>query len=299
MADLVLHPRDSVDSTQDEARRLLADGAEAPLAVVTSDQRRGRGRLSRGWAMPPGSGLATTLAHHSTLPPDRRGWYPAVVGLGVLAALEETFPRAATEGEFGLKWPNDVLAADDRKLAGILLESAGTLDARGQGVVLAGVGLNLCGPVQDEEGGTVPGAAWLGGPGGRRAAADGDDTATRLAPRLAVSIQHELDVLDRADGDALVTGHAERYSMACVTLGRVVRVDPLGRGSGGGTPGAAPAKDSWEGRAHDIDAEGRLVVEDGEGRLRPLAVGDVWHLRTAVPAGTDDGHRPWEQEKHS
>src|SRR6185503_7282102 len=44
--------------------------------------------------------------------------------------------RGVTGVQVSLKWPNDLLARDGRKLAGILAESAGT-------AVVVGVGLNV------------------------------------------------------------------------------------------------------------------------------------------------------------
>ena len=64
------------------------------------------------------------------MPPARRGWLPLLTGVAVATAVTQV-----TGVETGLKWPNDLLAAD-AKLAGILAEAAG--DA-----VVVGIGLNV------------------------------------------------------------------------------------------------------------------------------------------------------------
>jgi BirA family biotin operon repressor/biotin-[acetyl-CoA-carboxylase] ligase len=120
-----LFTREFSDSTQDEARALLAR-EEPDFGVLTCDQRRGRGRLDRRWSLPAGHGLALTVVHRTPLGPDERNWYPHVVGLGVLEALDQVLPAGEGEIEVGLKWPNDVLTAAGAKLGGILLE---TVDA--------------------------------------------------------------------------------------------------------------------------------------------------------------------------
>ncbi|MCS7239666.1 MAG: biotin--[acetyl-CoA-carboxylase] ligase [Candidatus Bipolaricaulota bacterium] len=108
-----------VSSTQDVLREWA--GA-APGAVVAAEQQTcGRGRLGRRWESPPGnlyfSVLLTTEV--DSLLPLRAG-----------VALRE----AACVGK--LKWPNDLLAPDGRKLAGILIERCGER-------VLLGVGINV------------------------------------------------------------------------------------------------------------------------------------------------------------
>ncbi|MCS6711053.1 hypothetical protein JSY14_03110 [Brachybacterium sp. EF45031] len=241
----------STGSTQDEARAALAAGSEAPFAVATDDQRQGRGRLDRSWVTPAGSGLALTLAHRSTLPPPRRGWYPHAVGVAALEVLHRlgaplvagaapgsTSPAGHPGGDrLGLKWPNDLHTADGRKLGGILLEGHGTDH------VLVGLGLNLRGPVREATGAPVPGAAWLNGPGGLVVGTDDHRTeppvwpwdAQALAAALARRVAARLAGLDRTGGDAEAIDLAITYRESCITLGRGVRVSALG-GSSAGMP---------------------------------------------------------------
>src|SRR3712207_7304892 len=61
----------------------------------------------------------------------RRGWLPLLTGIALAEAVGEVSGVRAS-----LKWPNDLLAADGAKLAGILAEAAG-------GAVVVGTGLNV------------------------------------------------------------------------------------------------------------------------------------------------------------
>ncbi|PWH04996.1 biotin--[acetyl-CoA-carboxylase] ligase [Brachybacterium endophyticum] len=266
-----LHVLETTSSTQDAAREMLRDGAATPFAVHTLDQRGGRGRLGRPWRTPPGGGLALTLARTSSLRPDRRSWYPLVVGLGVLEALAGT-------AELGLKWPNDLLTPDGRKLGGILLE------AEGQEHLLVGVGLNLRGPIVLEDPSALP-PAWLHGEGGvahghadagpeGEAAGAEDDREGALAAALAARIEDELRLLDVHEGDAVASGQHSRYSMACLTLGCGVRFHAA--------TVADPAADSsaGAGTAVRIDADGGLVLRTPDGDERSVSAGDIRHLRT-------------------
>src|SRR5436309_8320655 len=110
------------------ARALAGEPEGAVLAA--EEQRAGRGRMGRAWTSPPRAALTFSLLLKPAVPPARRGWLPLLTGVAVAEAVTK-----ATGVETGLKWPNDLLAAD-AKLAGILAEAAG--DA-----VVVGIGLNV------------------------------------------------------------------------------------------------------------------------------------------------------------
>lgn len=120
----------TVTSTQD----VLRAWPEAPEGAVVAAERQthGRGRFRRSWESPPGNLYFSVLlrANADPLLPLRAG----------LALVE-----AAQEG--GLKWPNDLLSPDGRKLGGILVEKDGSR-------VVLGVGINV-------KVAPVPGAAAL------------------------------------------------------------------------------------------------------------------------------------------
>ena len=168
-----IHRLGAVRSTQDEASALLRAGDAPPFAVTATRQTFGRGRLGRAFASPDGASLALTFAHRTSLGPARRGWFPLAAGLAAVAALERVVPAAAGAQRIGLKWPNDLHTADGRKLGGILVEARGGED------LLLGIGLNLRGPVLDEDGDLGLGAARAGGEGGldRKSGAEGERVA--------------------------------------------------------------------------------------------------------------------------
>ncbi|PYE84156.1 biotin--[acetyl-CoA-carboxylase] ligase [Pseudoroseicyclus aestuarii] len=109
---------DEAVSTMDEARRLLPD-LERPTWVMAHRQSGGRGRRGRSWQMPEGN-LAATLIYRPEATPHEAAKRSFLAGLALFEALAIHVDRT----RLSLKWPNDVLL-DDRKVAGILLESAG------------------------------------------------------------------------------------------------------------------------------------------------------------------------------
>ena len=107
-----------VDSTNSEAERRLATGQEAPFAVLARAQSAGRGRLGRRWHSAPAGNLYMSLAFRPFIPPDNLKPFTIWMGLALCAHVE-----AAYDVKLGLKWPNDLLSADGRKVAGMLTEA--------------------------------------------------------------------------------------------------------------------------------------------------------------------------------
>lgn len=124
-----------VDSTQDEARDRFGG---TPELVIADRQRQGRGRLGRHWDQAPRA-LAASLAFEPSWPETTWPRLTLVAGLAALDALPSQFGHDSPgPGRLGLSWPND-LYRDGRKVGGILVEA-------GDGVVVAGLGVNLWWP---------------------------------------------------------------------------------------------------------------------------------------------------------
>ncbi len=130
-----LHVYGVTGSTNDDARRLAEGGAPEGALVVAETQTAGRGRSGRRWITPPGTGLAFSLVLRPPLAAENSAWLMMLAGVAVCAAVEQAAGVAAR-----LKWPNDVLAGDD-KAGGILLETA--LAGARLDYALLGIGLNV------------------------------------------------------------------------------------------------------------------------------------------------------------
>jgi BirA family biotin operon repressor/biotin-[acetyl-CoA-carboxylase] ligase len=119
---------DSLDSTNEEAKRLARQGEHGPLWIVAREQSAGRGRRGRVWVSDDGNLFATLLLEAPANGPE----LCFVAGLAVADAVAALAPAEAV----ALKWPNDLLLAG-KKLAGILLEQEGRALAIGIGINLA------------------------------------------------------------------------------------------------------------------------------------------------------------------
>jgi BirA family biotin operon repressor/biotin-[acetyl-CoA-carboxylase] ligase len=126
--------RHVVDSTMAEARR-LAPGLTDPTWVVADQQTAAHGRRGKPWAS-LSDNFSGTLLMRPNCPPANAAQRSFVAAI----ALFDTLAELVGPETLGLKWPNDVLL-NDRKVAGILLESS----SQGGNVdwLAVGIGVNL------------------------------------------------------------------------------------------------------------------------------------------------------------
>ncbi|GAB4240176.1 MAG: biotin--[acetyl-CoA-carboxylase] ligase [Acidobacteriota bacterium] len=260
-----------VSSTQDTLREwILAEEIPEGAVVVAEEQTAGRGRQSRKWWSRPGAALTFSLLLRpafatggagaldpanpsSQVDPaggrdgkavERSALARAAVpsGLGVLSLAAGVAVREAVSCG-GLKWPNDLLAPDGRKLAGILIETSGV--GGGKPVVLLGVGLNVHAPA----------------PAGGAALEEFVPVPSRgaLLGRLLESLERWCR--RRREDPAAVVG---AWNEVNVVLGRQVRIRLSG--------------EEFTGRALRLNPAGALVVEH-RGSERTVTAGEVELLR--------------------
>jgi biotin-[acetyl-CoA-carboxylase] ligase BirA-like protein len=134
----VLHLKKTVESTQDEAKRLLSDrvGESSPpiLAVIADNQSKGRGTSGRSWVASKGNLYLTCAVPMELIPTSKVTLLP--LGCGIVIAEELVL---YSQSRPTLKWPNDVLL-DGLKIAGTLIENHRT---NTQDWWLVGIGVNI------------------------------------------------------------------------------------------------------------------------------------------------------------
>lgn len=261
-----LHPETA--STNADAALAAREGAPEGTVVLAERQSAGRGRLGRPWESPARAGLAVSVLLRPAdprpaaspqdmarpgVPTSRNGWLPLLTGV----ALADAVARVA-EVDATLKWPNDLLVGD-RKCAGILAEAVPA--AGGQaGAVVVGIGLNVTLRADELP---HPSATSLALAGAR---------CTDRDPLLRALLRGFAQWYDRwraAGGDPEASGLHDAYLERCVTLGQDVRI-------------SLPDGSVITGHATTVDADGRLVVREGEA-VRVVAAGDVVHVRPGSP----------------
>jgi BirA family transcriptional regulator, biotin operon repressor / biotin---[acetyl-CoA-carboxylase] ligase len=231
---------DRVVSTNDEARRLAAEGAADGTVILAREQTGGRGRQGRAWASPPGN-VYSSFVLRPGVPAARA----AELGFVAALAVAETVATLAPPGvAVTCKWPNDVLASG-RKIAGILPEASLAADGRIDHLVI-GIGLN----VAHHPGDTAWPATSLRALG---AAAEADEAAAALVGALG-----RWRALWEREGFAPVRA---AWLARAAGLGADIRVR-LGAGD-------------LVGRFAGLDEKGALLLDRGAGGISRVAAGDV------------------------
>jgi BirA family biotin operon repressor/biotin-[acetyl-CoA-carboxylase] ligase len=132
-----LHYRPLVDSTNVLAMQLAHQRPDEGVVVLTDSQTAGKGRQGRRWVDVSGCNVLSSMLLRPLFPPH---FLVMIASLAVVDAIADTSSISAT-----IKWPNDILV-EDRKVAGILIETSH--DQTGRMIAILGIGINVNGHVQ-------------------------------------------------------------------------------------------------------------------------------------------------------
>ncbi|MCP8968779.1 biotin--[acetyl-CoA-carboxylase] ligase [Ectobacillus ponti] len=130
-----IHYEETVDSTQKIAARLAFEGAPEGTVVVAEEQTAGRGRLSRIWHSPKGTGVWMSIILRPAIPVQQAPQLTLLAAVSVAQAIEQV-----TGLSVGIKWPNDILIGG-KKAVGILTELQADPDQ--VNAVIIGIGVNV------------------------------------------------------------------------------------------------------------------------------------------------------------
>jgi BirA family biotin operon repressor/biotin-[acetyl-CoA-carboxylase] ligase len=233
-----------VGSTMDEARLRAERGTEEGTVVVAETQTASRGRQGRNWISRSGNLYLSVVLYPSigTLP-----YLNSFCGVAVVRAIANISglkPR--------IKWPNDILL-NDKKVAGLLVESAIAGDEVRHSII--GIGINVA-LEADEIDEIAGGAISL------------NQVSAGDIPRddLLREILQQLDTLyiQLNHGNTPV----EEWEELLDTVGQRVRVTWQG--------------EEYVGFADGVDAQGSLMLRQDNGQIRTLSAGDASSLRPAT-----------------
>jgi BirA family transcriptional regulator, biotin operon repressor / biotin---[acetyl-CoA-carboxylase] ligase len=247
--DVEFHAR--IGSTNDRAREALAEPGGEGRAIVADLQTSGRGRRGRTWHSPPGVNLMVSVALHPRLAA-RNAWQLAAAA--ALAVRDACRPWA----DLRLKWPNDLLAPDERKVAGLLIETALEGDLVAEAVVGAGINVNW--PRSEMPPEIQPGASSLLEVGGTPV----DRVA--LLGRILRALDTEVAWLESG------ISPLERYREAAVLDGRWATV--------------LAGETAVTGRLAGIGDDGSLLVDTDAGRVA-VAYGEIANVAAEAEAPRD------------
>lgn len=128
---------ETIDSTNEEAKRIAANGGSHGAVIWSKEQTAGRGRAGREWDSEPGNLYVSVLLR----PGCDISVIPQLSFVAALAAHHTIEDVLDEDSDISLKWPNDILV-NDRKIAGILLESF-SVPGDDERWVVVGLGMNV------------------------------------------------------------------------------------------------------------------------------------------------------------
>jgi BirA family biotin operon repressor/biotin-[acetyl-CoA-carboxylase] ligase len=230
---------DTIDSTNEEARRRALAGGPGRLWVVAEEQSAGRGRRGRRWVSPEGNLYASALL----IEPCRAKIAPQlgfVAGVALARAAEDLGTAGAR-----LKWPNDLMRGE-AKCAGLLVEGVTLSDRRLACIV--GIGANCR---RAPEGVARP-TAILTDRCGRPV------DPLELFERLAARFGEALNQWRAGEGfEAILLSWLDRAA----GLGQTIRIEDR--------------RSKREGLFEGLDPAGRLLFR-GESGVEAIETADLW-----------------------
>lgn len=284
----------SVDSTNSHAKKIAAelnaDSLESSkLHVVTADeQTAGRGRTAQRTWVSSKDDLKLTFLFK--LRPHELPSAYLLSPLLSIAACDAISASVPSSVKVGIKWPNDLIAGERRKIGGILCEVESVLESQPAATATAttgfwavlGIGINV---------NSTPDSLGVARPVWPLSTLKAE-LASSSSPSALPPDTPALEV--KAVEDALVASFNERlkefrsssstagfppsllddYRRLSVLIGRrVVFSDGSGHGASGG-----PGPDI-SGVVVDISNQGALVIIDLDGRRKEFLSGEVTGLR--------------------
>lgn len=226
-----------IDSTNNEAKRMLANGYKKVALVVSDYQSEGRGRNGKHFYSPGRTGIYLTLIIH---PQKNVGDFVSVTTAAAVAVIRAI--KVLTDKKPKIKWVNDIYL-QNRKIGGILTEAITDFESGTVHSVVVGIGINV---------NTV------------NFPDDIKDIASSLKPsnltrnKLAAEIVNQLlKIIDNLSDNLFL----DEYREHSLVIGRKIK--------------CLTGNSSYYALAEDIDDSGGLVIKKDDGSRAVLRSGEI------------------------
>ncbi len=247
-------------STNAELKELARWGAPEGLLYLADEQLAGRGRLNRSWHAPPRSSLLMSLLFRpgDFMAPDQAQRLMMLCALALVEAIETQTGLVPD-----LKWPNDLVWKNGKKLAGILTESE--IEENRLNWVVVGTGLNVNVDFRKE-------GKFQANPPPK--SGDGDSPLSQTATSLSMILSRD------TGGDRLPI--LQNYLVNVERRYEALRQDKLphqewsSRLAGLGQPVTVISPgETYKGTMIGVDEDGALLLKQADGSIVTILAGDM------------------------
>lgn len=228
---------DKVDSTNNEAKRMVANGYRNFALVIANEQTHGRGRLGREFFSPKNTGIYMSFIFHPNTDISNAVSVTTATSVAVVRAIEKL-----TDIKPQIKWVNDVYM-NNKKICGILTEAVTDFESGITQSVIVGIGINITTE-------SFPEAI--------------ADTATSISfnglmrNRLIAAVADEMSEICKNIGNYSYINDYKSHSMI---IGKRINY--------------YKNNEKFSGIAVDIDNEGGLIVSNDNNQIEILQSGEI------------------------
>jgi len=127
----------SIDSTNNEAKRMTADGFRGNALIVANEQTKGRGRLGKNFYSPKNTGVYMSFLFSTDVKMSNAIQVTTATAVAVVRALD-----SLTNLRPMIKWVNDVYIGN-KKVCGILTEAVTDFETGLVQSIIIGIGINI------------------------------------------------------------------------------------------------------------------------------------------------------------
>lgn len=225
-----------IDSTNNEAKRLISNGMQDDALIIAESQSAGRGRMGRSFYSPPDGGVYLSLVLHPRSALNQAISLTTMAAVAAAAALESLGSEPVQ-----IKWVND-LFYQGKKICGILTEAVSDFESGIASSVIVGIGINIATEFPDEL---------------RDIAGSLDSPSINRNQLIAMIAANLL----RMAADPADKSYLQTYREHSLVLGKQIIY--------------WQNDISYTGTALDIDDQGGLVVADADGNTTVLHSGEI------------------------
>ncbi len=240
--DIPIWVHDRLDSTNQEVKRLAAEGAPHNTVVIARAQTAGRGRLGRSFASPQEGGLYMSVLLRPCVSASLAVDVTTLAAVSVCRAIEKGSDKKPM-----IKWVNDIFL-NGKKVCGILTEAVSDVETGMIDSLVLGIGINV----------TTPPEAFP--PEVRQIAGPVFEPGEKSIPKNELAANLLNEVLGHAE-ELGSHRHMEEYRKRCFILGKNVRFHK--------------EEKDYTGVAKEICDDGSLLVALDQGGDIRLQSGEV------------------------